>query len=107
MLSLKTNGLDKHAKGMSLHLGYFDTASLMVFGEQRPVERKGDSGADAHLGDVEELQKALRRGVEAQHILAEMVEEDFARKKLEHQRHQIENHGDGAVAQAFVCPALC
>ena len=27
MLSLKTNGLDKHAKGMSLHLGYFDTAS--------------------------------------------------------------------------------
>ena len=29
MLSLKTNGLDKHAKGMSLHLGYFDTASLV------------------------------------------------------------------------------
>ena len=28
MLSLKTNGLDKHAKGMSLHLGYFDTASF-------------------------------------------------------------------------------
>ena len=26
MLSLKTNGLDNHAKGMSLHLGYFDTA---------------------------------------------------------------------------------
>ena len=25
-LSLKTNGLDKHAKGMSLHSGYFDTA---------------------------------------------------------------------------------
>ena len=31
MLSLKTNGLDKHAKGMSLHLGYFDTASYYRF----------------------------------------------------------------------------
>ena len=31
MLSLKTNGLDKHAKGMSLHLGYFDTASLLFW----------------------------------------------------------------------------
>ena len=29
MLSLKTNGLFRHAKGMSLHLGYFDTASYM------------------------------------------------------------------------------
>ena len=28
MLNLKNNGLDKHAKGMSLHLGYFDTTSL-------------------------------------------------------------------------------
>ena len=31
MLSLKTNGLDKHAKGMSLHLGCFDTASSKGF----------------------------------------------------------------------------
>ena len=31
MLSLKTNDLDKHAKGMSLHLGYFDTASPCFF----------------------------------------------------------------------------
>ena len=30
MLSLKTNDLDKHAKGMSLHLGYFDTASYIM-----------------------------------------------------------------------------
>ena len=31
MLSLKTNGLDKHAKGMSLHSGYFDTASWLIY----------------------------------------------------------------------------
>ena len=30
-VKLKTNGLDKHAKGMSLHLGYFDTASYYRF----------------------------------------------------------------------------
>ena len=28
MLNLKNNGLDKHAKGMSLHSGYFDTPPL-------------------------------------------------------------------------------
>ena len=34
MLSLKTNGLDKHAKGMSLHSGYFDTPSSFLFRPQ-------------------------------------------------------------------------
>ena len=34
MLNLKNNGLDKHAKGMSLHSGYFDTASNLL----NPVE---------------------------------------------------------------------
>ena len=34
MLSLKTNGLDKHAKGMSLHSGYFNTPSSFLFRPQ-------------------------------------------------------------------------
>ena len=44
MLSLKTNGLDKHAKGMSLHLGYFDTASQVIvclIPLSLPLERYG------------------------------------------------------------------
>ena len=53
MLSLKTNGLDKHAKGMSLHLGYFDTASYMD-GDGRllaePFREEKDNGEDDHDG---------------------------------------------------------
>ena len=44
MLSLKTIGLDKHATGMSLHLGSFDTASYIFAG--KPLQFFGEEADD-------------------------------------------------------------
>ncbi len=69
--------------------------------EQRLVERAGDRRADSQLREVQELQKVSRRGVQSQHLRAQMVEENLARKELQNQVHEVEPERHNAVLQTL------
>ena len=69
--------------------------------EQRLVERAGDRRADSQLREVQELQKVRRRGVQAQHLRAQMVEEDLPGEELQDQVHEVEPERHNAVLQTL------
>lgn len=76
-----------------------DRGSIPV--EQRLVQRAGDRRADSQLREVQKLQQVGRRGVQSQHLRAQMVEENLARKELQNQVHEIEPERHSTVFQAF------